>query len=68
MSRKRKSGQFWNPPSISHNEHADTQHPADVLSATECTGLLRAVPESESEAKAVSSIYGIHTLRPRKGS
>ena len=33
----------------------------DVASATECTGLMPALPRSDAEDEAEASLYGIHS-------
>ena len=55
----------WNPPK--HGTFADESFHAskDVQSATECTGLMQQIPENESEAYALSSLYGIHVMKPQ---
>ena len=37
----------------------------NVVSATECTGLLPAQIQSEEEGEALSSLEGIHRIQPR---
>ena len=32
---------------------------------TECTGLMQHIPEHESEAQALSSLYAIHPVKPQ---
>ena len=65
MNRKSGNAWQWNPPK--RQKAADEVFPygADVLSATECTGLAQQVPENESEARALSGLYAIHTLKPK---
>ena len=36
-----------------------------MQSATECTGLMQQVPENEGEARSLSQLYAIHTLKPQ---
>lgn len=36
----------------------------DVASATECTGLMPAMPQTDDQAIALSRLAGIHPLRP----
>ena len=38
--------------------------PGQVASATECTGILPAQAQNEEEAESVSSLEGIHSIRP----
>ena len=55
----------WNPPPRSPDSD-DALHPRrGILSSTECTGLMQQVPENESEAHALSSLCGIHTVKPQ---
>lgn len=35
-----------------------------AASATECTGILAAQVQNEDEAESISSLEGIHTIRP----
>ena len=37
--------------------------PEDVASATECTGLMPALPESDAGDVARAALYGIHAAR-----
>ena len=38
--------------------------PGQIASATECTGILAAPAQSEEEADSISSLEGIHAIRP----
>ena len=65
MDKAKHAAWQWNPPK--RTAFAGEAFPAnkDVLSATECTGLMQQVPENESEAHALSGLYGIHTVKPQ---
>ena len=65
MDKAKHAAWQWNPPKRS--AFAGEAFPAnkDVLSVTECTGLMQQVPENESEAYALSGLYGIHTVKPQ---
>ena len=65
MDKANHAAWQWNPPR--REAYADeTFLPSkDVQSATECTGLMQHIPENESEAYALSSLYGIHVLKPQ---
>ena len=65
-SEKKPHGAWqWNPPPI--EEIADEAFHAkrDVQSATECTGLMQQVPETESKARSLSALYAIHQVKPQ---
>ncbi|MBE5771764.1 MAG: hypothetical protein IJE17_10860 [Clostridia bacterium] len=59
MSRMKKEEPRKNP---SHDPMRDVEN---VVSATECTGLLPAQIQSEEEGEALSSLEGIHRIQPR---
>ena len=63
--RKPHGAWQWNPPPI--EEIADEAFHAerDVQSATECTGLMQQVPETESKARSLSALYAIHQVKPQ---
>ena len=63
--RKPHGAWQWNPPPI--GEFADEAFHAerDVQSATECTGLMQQVPETESKARSLSALYAIHQVKPQ---
>lgn len=65
MDKAKHAAWQWNPPR--HKALADESFHAvkDVQSATECTGLMQQIPENESEAYALSSLYGIHVIKPQ---
>lgn len=65
MDKAKHAAWQWNPPK--REAFADESFHAreDVLSATECTGLMQQIPENESEAYALSSLYGIHVVKPK---
>jgi len=65
MNETRTNAWQWNPPK--RQETADESFRAykDVQSMTECTGLMQQVPENESEARSLSALYGIHTVKPQ---
>ena len=65
MDNTRHAAWQWNPPK--RVDFADESFHAskDVQSMTECTGLMQQVPENENEAHALTSLYGIHTVKPQ---
>ena len=65
MENTRTNAWQWNPPK--RVAFADESFHAyeDVQSATECTGLMQQIPENESEAYSLSSLYGIHVIKPQ---
>lgn len=65
MEKTKHAAWQWNPPK--RTELAEDTFPVqkDVLSATECTGLMQHVPENESEAYALSGLYCIHAVKPQ---
>ena len=56
----------WNPPPI--EEIADEAFHAerDVPSATECTGLMPALPQNQSQDVSSASLYAIHSAKQKK--
>ncbi len=53
---------------VAFDESENTFYDLDkVASATECTGIAPAAPETESEAEEVGELYAIHTPRAKKG-
>jgi len=65
MDKEKHAAWQWNPPK--RVAFADESFHAyeDVQSATECTGLMQQIPENESEAYSLSSLYGIHVIKPQ---
>ena len=65
MDKEKHAAWQWNPPKRA--DFADESFHAykDVQSMTECTGLVQQIPENESEAHSLSSLYGIHTVKPQ---
>ena len=65
MDKEKHAAWQWNPPK--RVAFADESFHAyeDVQSATECTGLVQQIPENESEAYSLSSLYGIHVIKPQ---
>ena len=65
MDKAKHAAWQWNPPK--RVAFADESFHAyeDVQSATECTGLVQQIPENESEAYSLSSLYGIHVIKPQ---
>jgi len=63
--RKPHAAWQWNPPARDPAAQEDFRGHEDVPSATECTGLMSQVPESESEAHSLSSLCSIHTVKPQ---
>lgn len=59
MSRMKKEEPRKNP---SHDPVFDVEN---VVSATECTGLLPAQIQSAEEGEDISSLEGIHPIHPR---
>ena len=41
--------------------------PEPVASATECTGLMPALPENDAQDENEASLYGIHSARGARG-
>lgn len=62
MNRRSNAWQ-WNPPKRKQGSGA-LPAARDVQSSMECTGLMPQIPQSESEALALSQLYAIHTLKP----
>ena len=65
MDKANHAAWQWNPPRRKAFADETFQPNKDVQSATECTGLMQQIPENESEAYALSSLYGIHALKPQ---
>lgn len=55
----------WNPPPMPGAADDSLRTRREVQSHTECTGLMQHVPEDESEAHALSNLYGIHPVKPK---
>ena len=55
----------WNPPARQETADESFHTRRNVQSATECTGLMQQVPENEGEARSLSQLYAIHTLKPQ---
>ncbi|MBP3655175.1 MAG: hypothetical protein J6K32_00590 [Clostridia bacterium] len=55
----------WNPPARQETADESFHSRKEITSFTECTGLMQHVPEDEGEAHALSSLYGIHTVKPQ---
>ena len=42
---------------------------AEIASATECTGLLAALPPDDAQAESLTELSGVHSARdPRRGA
>ena len=66
-SEKKPHGAWqWNPPPI--EEIADEAFHAerDVQSATECTGLMPALPQNQSQDVNSAALYAIHSAKRKK--
>ena len=56
---------LWNPPPISPDAPRAFDHPQNVASATECTGLEARPVLSHSEAEHYTDLYKIHAQKPQ---
>lgn len=45
----------------------DGTAPETVASATECTGLMPALPENHSQDAASAALYGVHAAKATRG-
>ena len=64
-TRRASAAWQWNPPPREETADECFHTRRQVQSATECTGLMQQVPESESEARSLSQLYAIHTVKPQ---
>ena len=70
MSRTRhrqhtKNAYQWNPPPLSGDAPDIFNHPQNVVSSSECTGLEVRPVLSQSECVDYTSIYPIHDQKPQ---
>lgn len=65
MDKAKHTAWQWHPPKRTNAGNEAFATHKDVQSATECTGLIQQVPENESEAYALSGLYGIHVVKPQ---
>ena len=57
--------QPWNPPPLAPDAPSAFDHPQNVASATECTGLEAQPVLSESAAEHYAGLYAIHGQKPQ---
>lgn len=55
----------WNPPMIKAFRRATDDSHKPVQSATECTGLMQTVPDTQNEVDSISGLYAIHAVKPQ---
>ena len=60
-----KSAHQWNPPPIPPEKETAFIQPQNVVSATECTGLVRQPIQNVFEAGAFSDMLAIHQMKPQ---
>ena len=64
-TKHRQNVHQWNPPKLRQDSHAVFDSPENIVSATECTGLIQQPLDDLLAAQEMSSLYAIHQQKPQ---
>lgn len=64
-TRHRQSAVQWNPPPLAPDAARAFEPGEQVVSATECTGLTPQPLDDTQQARVLSDLYAIHTMKPQ---